>query len=54
MVLENVVEFLFKVGDGLAVSSIGFRLRRRVSRVKSRHYAGTYRRHVGSIEIQES
>ena len=39
MVLENVVEFLFEVGDGLAVPSICFRLHGRVSRVTARGIA---------------
>ena len=51
VVLEYVEELLFEVSDRLAVSSVCFCLRRRVSRVKSRHVLETYRRHVESIQI---
>ena len=53
VILEYVVEFLFEVGDRLAVPSIGFRLNSRVSRVASRRRYCTYRRHVWSIEVHE-
>ena len=53
MVLEDVVEFLFEVGDRLAVSSVGFGLRERVSRVAQRMRVATHRRHGCSIEVHE-